>query len=107
MAECKLMRAIRLVYRCDRWLGRKEEQADLPDRIALPPLKVSSALEYVAWEVPWMPSKLFRVVRRDGSDAVDAVYTGQSGLVDRQRSKYESWTDESIFDHMGLTVEGK
>ena len=52
-----------------------------------------------------MPSKLFRIEKRDGT--VDAVYTGHSRLDDRRLSKHGSWSDESIFDHMGLTVEGE
>ena len=52
-----------------------------------------------------MPSKLFRIERRDGT--VNAVYTGHSRLNDRLHSEHGSWTDESIFDHMDLALEDK
>ena len=103
--ECRLLRAIRLAYKSAGWSGSKEKPADLPDRLALSSLQIPSELEYVMWEVPWMPSKLFRVEKKDGT--VDAVYTGHSRLDDRCLSKHGSWSDESIFDHMGLTVESE
>ena len=72
--------------------------SDLPDEHVLDADKIPRSLEYVLWEVPWM--KRFYRVSRD-QEIVKLVYTGHDHLPGRNCHPMLSWSNESIFDHIG------
>ena len=63
-------------------------------------VKVSPALEYVLWEVPWM-KRLYNVTRERARSIVRLVYNGYDRLPGRPHYSELSWTNETVFDHIG------
>ena len=72
--------------------------SDLPDEHVLDADKIPRSLEYVLWEVPWM-KRLYRVSR--DQEIVKLVYTGYDHLPGRNYHSMLTWSNESIFDHIG------
>ena len=62
-------------------------------------VKVSPALEYVLWEVPWM-KRLYNVTREQARGIVRLVYNGYDCLPGRPHYPELSWTNESVLDHV-------
>lgn len=92
------LRAFRLSYEYD---GQVEEPTDLPDKLVLDTTKVPKALEYILWKIPYS-KKLYKV--ESGSDGtVEMVYTGRESLPGRRTSPDLTWTNDSVFDHIGLS----
>lgn len=52
-----------------------------------------------------MLPKLYKIQRRENGTVL-MVYTGRHCLPGRRFSKGGRWTDESVFDHMGLGEDG-
>lgn len=96
------IRAFRLTYMCGSY---DKTSKGIPDVLDLNVAKIPGALEYVLWEVPWM-KKLYRVERgREG--AARMVYTGWDRLPSRPSSSTLTWTNESVFDHIGIGATTK
>ena len=72
--------------------------SDLPDEHVLDADKIPRSLEYVLWEVPYM-KRFYRVSRNQ--ETVKLVYTGYDHLPGRNYHPMLSWSNESIFDHIG------
>ena len=71
---------------------------ELPDEHALDRDKVPQSLEYVLWDVPWT-KRLYRVAREQ--ETVKLVYTEHDHLAGRPYYPALTWSNESVFDHIG------
>lgn len=92
------LRAFRLSHEYYDQFG---EPAELPDELVLDTTKVAEALVYILWEVP-CSKRLYKVER--GSDGtVKMVYMGRESLTGRLTSPDLTWTNDSVFDHIGLS----
>ena len=101
LASCSIigsLRAFRLSFMSDISDAQPEELSDLPNEHVLGADKFPQSLEYVLWEVPWM-KRFYRVSRNQ--EIVKLVYTGYDHLPGRNYHPMLSWSNESIFDHIG------
>lgn len=80
--------------------GYDKTSMGIPDVLDLNVAKIPRALEYVLWEVPWM-KKLYKVERAH-EGAARMVYTGRDRLPGRPSSSTLTWSNESVFDHIGI-----
>ena len=101
LASCSIigsLRAFRLSFMSDISDAQPEELSDLPNEHVLGADKFPQSLEYVLWEVPWM-KRLYRVEREQ--EVVKMVHTGHDYLPGRPYYPTLTWSNESIFDHIG------
>ena len=73
----------------------------LPDECDLENIEIPPSLEYVLWEVPWM-KRLYNLVR--DRETVKLVYNGYDDVPGRPHYSTLSWTNETVFDHIGIAT---
>ena len=99
----RTIRACRLAITCHEY-EEIDELKDLPDEYRLNKKKIPPALEYISWEIPWT-RKLYTVERERRSTIAKMTYMNTHHLPDRIFNPNLTWTNDSVFDHVGTGRE--